>query len=103
MSEAVAVTPREDRSLFSLHPEDERHELVLSLLEGGRYEPVAPDEAGRHWSRELGIGFVWQEDGRLVRLVTADGVVATPEEEVALRREAEARAERAEQAARRAR
>src|SRR6266542_212983 len=26
MSEAVAVTPREDRSLFSLHPEDEMTE-----------------------------------------------------------------------------
>jgi hypothetical protein len=46
------------------------------------------------WSRELGIGFAWQEDGRLVRVVTADGgIVPTAQEEAALRREAEARAE----------
>jgi Uma2 family endonuclease len=78
-----------------LYIDGERSELVLSVLVGGRYEPVEPDAAGRHWSRELGVGFVWQEDGRLVRVVTADGqLVATPQEDAALRREAEERAER---------
>jgi Uma2 family endonuclease len=85
-----------------LYIDGERHELVLSVLVGGRYEVVVPDELGRHWSRELEVGFVWQEDGRLVRVVTRDGrLVATPREEVALRQEAEERASRAARAARR--
>jgi Uma2 family endonuclease len=75
--------------------EFDRHVLVLSVLEGERYEPVAPDAEGRYWSRALDIGFVWQEDGRLVRVVTKDGGLAPmPEEEAALRREAEERADR---------
>jgi Uma2 family endonuclease len=91
-----------------LYIDFERHVLVLSVLEGDHYELAAPDEAGRHWSRELGIGFVWQEDGRLVRVVTAAGqLVPTAEEEAGRRREAEERAERearrAEREARRAR
>jgi Uma2 family endonuclease len=80
----------------------ERHQLVLSALVGDRYEPVESDALGRLWSRELGIGFMWEEDGRLVRVVMPVGrLVATPQEEAALRREAEERADRMERAARR--
>jgi Uma2 family endonuclease len=85
-----------------LYIDIERQILVLSVLEGGRYEPVAPDNSGRHWSRELGIGFVWQEDRRLVRVVTTEGrVMPAAEEEAALRREAEERAQREAQRAQR--
>jgi Uma2 family endonuclease len=70
----------------------ERHVLELSGLVNGRYERIAPDAEGRHWSLELGVGFVWQPDGRLVRVVTAIGeLVPTAQEETALRYEAEAR------------
>jgi Uma2 family endonuclease len=76
-----------------LYIDGDRHELVLSALVGSRYETVEPDEQGRHWSRELRVGFVWQDDGRLVRVVTPDGqIVASPQEDAALRREAEERA-----------
>jgi Putative restriction endonuclease len=69
-----------------------RHVLELSELVSGRYVRIAPDAAGRHWSRELGIGLVWQPDERLVRVVTATGeVVPTGQEETAQRYEAEAR------------
>ena len=61
--------------------------LELSLLIGGRYEPVAPDERGFLWSRRLGVGFVRLPGERLVRVLTAAGEV------VPTRREAEARAE----------
>jgi Uma2 family endonuclease len=78
-----------------LYIDGERHVLVLSRLVEGRYEAMAPDEAGRYWSRGLGIGFAWQEDGRLVRVMTASGeIVPTAAEEAALRREAEERAQR---------
>jgi Uma2 family endonuclease len=84
-----------------LYIDYERHTLELSVLVGERYATVAPDGAGVLWSRELGIGFAWQEDGRLVRVVTADGgIVPTAQEEAALRREAEERTE--EEARRRA-
>jgi hypothetical protein len=70
----------------------ERHALELSELVNGRYQRIEPDAAGRHWSRELGIGFVWQDDGRLVRVVMATGeLVPTAQEETARRYEAEAR------------
>jgi hypothetical protein len=75
----------------------ERHVLELSKLSNGRYERIAPDREGRHWSRELGIGFVWQHDGRLVRVVTPTGeIVPTAQEETAQRYKAEARAAEAE-------
>jgi Uma2 family endonuclease len=53
----------------------ERHILELHELVAGMYEPVRPDSEGRLWSRELGVGFVWQEDGRLVRVLRPDGTV----------------------------
>jgi hypothetical protein len=72
----------------------QRHVLELSELANGRYVRIAPDEAGRHWSRELGIGFQWQRDGRLVRVVTQTGeIISTAQEETARRYEAEARAD----------
>jgi hypothetical protein len=80
-----------------LYIDGDRHVLELSVLVGGRYEQVAPDAAGRHWSRELGIGFAWQEDGRLVRVVTSDGaIVPSGAEEAALRLEADRRRAEAE-------
>jgi Uma2 family endonuclease len=72
----------------------QRHVLELSELVNGRYQRIAPDAAGRHWSRELGIGFQWQPDGRRVRVLTALGeVVPTAQEETARRYEAEALAQ----------
>ena len=71
-----------------------RHILDLRELVDGKYEPVAPDAEGRLWSQVLGIGFVWQADGRLVRVLTPDGrIVPTAQEEVGLRTAAEERAE----------
>jgi hypothetical protein len=71
-----------------------RHVLDLRELVAGKYEPVQPDSEGRYWSRELGIGFAWQADGKLVRVLTPDGrIVPTDQEEVALRAAAEERAE----------
>jgi hypothetical protein len=70
----------------------QRQVLELSELVNGRYQRIPPDAAGCHWSRELGIGFVWQDDGCLVRVVTATGeIVPTAQEETARRYEAEAR------------
>jgi hypothetical protein len=84
-----------------------RHELQLWTLVENRYERVLSDEHGRFWSRELGVGFVWQDDRRLVRVLLADGtVLPTPEEATEQAAAAIARAERAarqaERAARRA-
>jgi putative restriction endonuclease len=71
-----------------------RHILDLRELVAGKYEPVPPDSEGRYWSRELGIGFVWQADGKLVRVLTPDGrIVPTAQEEADLRAAAEERAE----------
>jgi hypothetical protein len=83
-----------------------RDTLELWTLVDGTYQPVAADPQGILWSRELGVGFVWQEDRRLVRLVDQKGqVVPTAQEETALREAAEERARRearrADQAARR--
>lgn len=75
----------------------ERQVLELSVLVNGRYERIMPDEAGRHWSRALGIGFVWESGRRFVRVVTAlREVVPTAQEETAQRYEAENRAIEAE-------
>jgi Uma2 family endonuclease len=84
-----------------------RAELQLWLLEEGRYRQLPSDEHGRLWSPALGVGFGWQEDRRLVRVVTPEGrVIPTGQEEVALRAAAEQRAEqealRAERQRRRA-
>jgi Uma2 family endonuclease len=84
-----------------------RRVLELYRLVDGRYERVSPDAEGRVWCDELGVGFAWQPDGRLVRVLAADGtVVLTEDEEAAAREAAEIRAERearrAEQEARRA-
>jgi Uma2 family endonuclease len=71
-----------------------RHRLELSELTEGKYVPVRPDKQGQLWSPELGIGFAWQEDRRLVRVLRPDGkVTPTPQEEAALRAAAEERAE----------
>lgn len=72
-----------------------RRVLELYRLVGNRYELVNPDAQGRVWCDDLDVGFAWQPDGRMVRVLTRDGtVVPTEEEEVALREAAEARAER---------
>ena len=71
-----------------------REVLQLWEFEEGRYVPVQADAEGRLWSRELGIGFAWQEDRRLVRVLRRDGTVApTPQEEAEQRAAAEQRAE----------
>jgi Uma2 family endonuclease len=79
-----------------------QHELALYRLVDGRYERVSPDEQGRVWCDELQVGFAWQPDGRLVRVLAADGtvvptadeMVALQQEEAALRQAAEERAAR---------
>src|SRR5205085_7685934 len=43
----------------------DRNVLDLSVLVNGRYERMGPDAEGRHWSEQLGVGFVWQRNGRL--------------------------------------
>jgi Uma2 family endonuclease len=79
-----------------------RHELQLWTLVGIRYEPLPPDEHGRLWSRELELGFAWQADQRLVRVLLADGtVLPTGEEEADQAAAASARAEREAQRAER--
>jgi Uma2 family endonuclease len=84
-----------------------RHVLELYRLIEGRHELVSPDAEGRVWCTEPRVGFTWQADGRLVRVLGADGtVVATEDEEQALLHEETARRqtaeERAEREARRA-
>jgi Uma2 family endonuclease len=77
-----------------------RKVLELYQLVEGRYVQVSPDAQERVWCPELSVGFAWQPDRRLVRVLAADGTVAlTDDEELELRRAAE---ERAEQEARRA-
>jgi Uma2 family endonuclease len=71
--------------------------LELSILIGGRYEPVAPDERGILWSPTLGVGFVRLPGERLVRVLTPSReVVPTRREAEARQREAEARQREAE-------
>lgn len=58
-----------------------RRVLELSRLVEGRDELVAPDDEGRIWCAELRLGFTWQADGGLVRVLAARGAaVPTPEE-----------------------
>jgi Uma2 family endonuclease len=78
--------------------------LALYRLVEGRYERVIPDAEGRVWCDELKVGFAWQPDGQMVRVLTADGtVVPTAGEIEALREAAEQRAAReAQRAAREA-
>jgi Uma2 family endonuclease len=61
----------------------EKRVLGLWTLVDGKYEPVEPDPAGRLWSPALGVGFAWQEDGRLVRVLRADGTVVPTRSEMA--------------------
>lgn len=76
-----------------LYVDRERDALDLWRRDQGVYRQVPPDDQGRLWSQELGIGFAWQEDGRLVRVLTPEGVpVPTDQEARALQQEAEARA-----------
>jgi hypothetical protein len=92
-----------------LYVDQERHVLELWRLVEGAYERVSSDEQGRFWSPGLAIAFAWQDDGRMVRVLTTDGtMVPTAQEERALRRAAETqvaqearRAERETQRARR--
>jgi Uma2 family endonuclease len=84
-----------------------RHVLELYRLVEGRYELVSPDAEGRIWCSDVAVGFSWQADGRLVRVLGADGaVIPTEDEEQALLQEETARRqtaeERAEREARRA-
>jgi hypothetical protein len=79
-----------------LYVDQERNVLELWRWVDSSYRPVAPDEQGRLWSQELGIGFAWQEDRRLVRVLTRDGgAVPTDQEARARQQDAEARARRA--------
>jgi Uma2 family endonuclease len=85
----------------------QRGVLELWTLAGDEYQRVAANAQGWLWSQELGIGFVWQEDRRLVRVVDQNGqIVPTHQEEAALRAAAEQKAQheaqRAEREARRA-
>jgi Uma2 family endonuclease len=76
--------------------------LELCRLHEGRYVPVEPDKSGAVWCTDLGVGFAWQEDGRLVRVLAADGTtVPTDDEELILREEEAARRQLAEQRAER--
>jgi Uma2 family endonuclease len=84
-----------------------RRVLALYRLVEGQYQPVSPDAEGRLWCDDLGVGFAWQPDGRMVRVLDKNGtVVPTEAEEAALREAAEERAarqaQRAEREARRA-
>ncbi len=73
----------------------QRRRLEFSVLVGEQYEPVAPNAQGWLWSEELGLGFTWQEDKKLVRVVSAAGaIVPTHDEVVALRKAAERQARR---------
>src|SRR5947209_17495661 len=51
----------------------------------GKYEPIDPDPAGRLWSRQLGVGFAWQEDRRLVRVLRLDGTIVPTRSELEAR------------------
>jgi Uma2 family endonuclease len=71
-----------------------RQVLQLWALEEGRYVPMHSDSEGRLWSRELELGFAWQEDRRLVRVLRRDGTaLPTAQEAVARMSSAELRAE----------
>jgi Putative restriction endonuclease len=76
-----------------LHVDLQRDHFQLYALEEGRYVPIAPAPQGPVWSRVLDVGFVWQDDHRLVRVVTPDGrVMPTWQEESERRLAAEQRA-----------
>jgi hypothetical protein len=87
----------------------QRMEDRFRLLTGGSRTALPRHQTLRaliDWSRELRVGFVWAEDGRLVRVVAPEGrIVPTDQEERALRRQVEAQREkearRAEREARR--
>jgi Uma2 family endonuclease len=71
-----------------------RRVLELYHLSPGGYELMAPDEHGRLWCTDLGVGFVWDATERFVRVLAPGGtVVWTPDEEADLREAAERRAE----------
>jgi hypothetical protein len=81
--------------------------LALSRLVEGRYEQVLPDAEGRVWCDELKVGFAWQPDRKLVRVLAADGTVLPTADEIQAQKvAAEARAareaQRAEEAEQRA-
>src|SRR5206468_3720877 len=62
-----------------------RQVLQLWELVEGSYVPVPADPEGRLWSRELGVGFAWQEGRRLVRVLRRDGTVMPTAQEAAAR------------------
>jgi hypothetical protein len=74
--------------------------LELYRLVDGRYELMIPDQDGRVWCPDLGVGFAWDESARLVRVLAPSGrIMSTSDEEAKLRQAAEERAEAAEQTA----
>jgi hypothetical protein len=77
-----------------------RRVLELYRLVDGRYELMIPDQDGRVWCPDLGVGFAWDESARLVRVLAPSGrIMSTSDEEAKLRQAAEERAEAAEQTA----
>ena len=72
----------------------DRESLELCELVEGAYRPLPFDAEGRVWSPRLGTGFCWHEARRMMRVVLPDGqVVPTQQEEAALRKLADERAE----------
>jgi Uma2 family endonuclease len=81
----------------------QRPEHRLGWLVEGRYEWISPDAAGRLWSEQFGVGFLWRENERFVRLVGPDGnIVPTAHELEALREEEQRQRQLAEDRATRA-
>jgi Uma2 family endonuclease len=81
----------------------QRRESRLGRLVDGQYEWISPDAAGRLWSEQFRIGFLWRESERFVRLVGHDGtVVPTARELEALREEEQRQRQLAEDRATRA-
>lgn len=75
-----------------------RQVLELYRLLDGRYELEAPDEQGRVWCTDLGVGFAWDATEKFVRVLARDGtIMSTSDEEATLRQAAEERAAAAEQ------
>jgi Uma2 family endonuclease len=66
-----------------LYVDSQRDILQLGVLAGESYEWVRQDEQGRLWSPALGVGFAWQEDHRLVRVIAPDGTVMPTAQEAA--------------------
>ena len=66
----------------------QRDTLVLYRLRRHRYQPVRPDAAGRVWSAECRVWFVWEPEEGL-RIYGEDGVLRLPYVEERARAERE--------------